>query len=278
MKTYQLALIGNHLDHTISKQIHEKLFELSGTVGEYTIRDIEPENLEKEIEELKKLDGFNVTIPYKQKIIPYLDALDVKAKRYNAVNTVKCENGKLTGYNTDVDGFLHALKAANIELEGEVLLCGAGGVARMMAYEALDRGCNLTIATPLISEAQNFIYEIEQTYPNANVTASTLTYLSGSFDVILNGTPVGMFPNASKSPVPVQVSRSAKAVFDAVYNPVKTTLIKKSAAGGAKVQSGLTMLIRQAVAAQAIIIGSSFKDEDLNAVYKEMEYFLNTKF
>jgi shikimate dehydrogenase len=274
----EFCLIGHPLGHSISPEIHERLFALSGIQGSYTLKDIEADDFDRQVGALGALSGFNVTIPYKQSIIPFLKSIDDRARRFDAVNTVRCEADGLHGFNTDADGFLRALAKAGIALSGKVLLCGAGGVARMMACEALERGCSLVIGTPTISEAGNCVSSLLSLYPDAYIEASTLAYLSGSFDLILNGTPVGMYPNVKGSPVPLAVARSAVAVFDAVYNPVDTVLLKNARFAGAKVQGGLTMLVEQAAAAQELWTGAHFKSEDIGALCKDMASLLSKKF
>jgi shikimate dehydrogenase len=274
----EFCLIGHPLGHSISPDIHEKLFALAGTEGSYALRDIEPGDLDAQVCPLRALSGFNVTIPYKQVIMPFLKSIDERAKRYNAVNTVRCENGELYGYNTDGEAFLRALAQADIPLSGRVLLCGAGGVAHMMACEVLDRGCSLMIATPTISKAARFVDELQEAYPGADIEASSLAYLSGSFDLILNGTPCGMFPDVKDMPVPPAVARSARAVFDAVYNPTETLLLKTARAAGAKTQGGLTMLVLQAAASQELWTGASFAREDIDALCEEMAALISGRF
>ena len=274
----EFCLIGHPLGHSISPEIHDRLFKLSDIDASYVLRDIAPEDFDTSAAGLGKLSGFNVTIPYKQRILTFLHTVDGRAQRYNAVNTVRCDADGMHGYNTDVDGFLRALSAAGISLSGRVLLCGAGGVARMMACEALERGCSLVIGTPTISEATNGIAGLRELYPDAKLEASALAYLSGSFDLILNGTPAGMYPDVKTSPVPLPVARSAGAVFDAVYNPTQTMLMRTAKAAGAKVQGGLTMLVEQAAAAQEIWTGAHFRREDLDALREEMAVLLSKKF
>ena len=120
----RFALIGYPLGHTMSPPIHKKLFALSGVKGSYEAVAIEPERFEEALPKLMQLDGFNITIPYKQKIIPHCKKLHETAARYGAVNVLDCRTG--IGYNTDCVGFLQSLQG--IGLEGEVLICGAGGV------------------------------------------------------------------------------------------------------------------------------------------------------
>lgn len=274
----EFCLIGYPLTHSISPEIHDFLFKKSAVEGRYDKKNLAPGDFDGEIGNLRKLDGFNITIPYKQRILPYIDVLDERAARYNAVNTVKCENGRLYGYNTDADGFLRALEQSDIRLEGNVLLCGAGGVAHMMAGEALAHGCSLVIATPTLSESKNCVSSLQEQYPDAKLSVSTLAYLSGSFDLILNGTPSGMYPDVKSFPVPAAVARSAKAVFDAVYNPAETQLMRLARSAGANVQGGLPMLVWQAAAAQEIWTGAHFKNEDIEELCGKMAELLANKF
>lgn len=274
----EYCLIGHPVGHSISTEIHRRLFEFSGRDAGYSTLDIEPESLESRIPELRQLSGFNITIPFKQKLFPYFSFVYGAAGRYGAVNTVRCEDGKMYGYNTDADGFLQTLEAAKIPLAGNVLLCGAGGVAHMMACEALDRGCRLTVATRTIGKAQALLSELRRMYPDAEIEVSSLRYLSGSFDLILNGTPSGMYPDKNSCPVPAQVARSAKAVFDAVYNPLETKLLRTASRAGARTLNGLPMLVRQAAAAHGIWLGDTFTEEQISALCAEMEQLLQENF
>ena len=139
----QYTLIGHPLGHSMSPFIHERLFAMAGREASYTLTDIAPEHLEGKEPYLRSLQGFNITIPHKMAIIPIVDKLDESAKRYNSVNCVANQNGKLIGYNTDCDGFTMSVK--EYPMDGKVLLIGCGGVGRMIATEALRHGANLTI-------------------------------------------------------------------------------------------------------------------------------------
>lgn len=143
MKNY--GLLGWPLGHSLSPVIHRELFKISNVPGEYRLYEIEPARIEAEAPRLFELSGFNITVPHKIGIIPLLDGLDEKAALFGSVNTVKTGN-KNTGFNTDCLGFLRALEGAGITLGGKVLLCGNGGVARTIAFEAALANCELTIA------------------------------------------------------------------------------------------------------------------------------------
>jgi shikimate dehydrogenase len=278
MPINKFCLIGHPLEHSISPQIHKRLFEISGFEGEYTLNNFIPHKLEYEITNLKSYSGFNATIPYKQKIIPFLDEISPRAKKYGAVNTVKNENGRLCGFNTDVEGFLRSLKYASIELKGNVLLCGAGGVARMMACEALDNNCILTIATTTLEKAQGCTDDLIKLYPNAIIKACSLDNINNGFDLILNGTPSGMYPNVESCPLDKKIVQSSKAVFDAIYNPSETMLLKYASEASLKIQGGLKMLVWQAAAAQEIWTNTTFDAFDIENLCNEMSEIIEKKF
>ena len=139
------AVIGHPIGHTMSPFIHKRLFKLADIDGEYSVLDIAPEELGTKINELDELSGYNVTIPNKSAVIPFMNRLDKRAELYGSVNTVK--NGEIReGYTTDPDGFLKALQAAGIVLGGNVLILGCGGVARIFACEAAITGADVTVA------------------------------------------------------------------------------------------------------------------------------------
>lgn len=274
----KFCLIGHPLGHSISPDIHKQLFSISGVDADYSINDISPFDFENNIDFLKSLNGFNVTIPHKQRILPYLDYIDSFAKTCGAVNTVKCENGKLSGYNTDADGFLRALGDADISLRGRVLLCGAGGASRMMACEALSCGCSLVVATRKIHSALNCVNDLKEKFPSAEISAETLSGVWGSFDLILNGTPAGMYPDAEGCPVSEEIIKNSAAVFDAIYNPSETKLLKAARMAGAKAQGGLTMLVFQAAAAQEIWTGAHFKESDMTPLLSNMKVLIEKRY
>lgn len=278
MGQFAYGLIGHPLGHSVSSEIHQRLFALSGIEGSYEQIDFPPKELESRLPALRALNGFNITIPYKQTFLPLLDTVDGRAERYGAVNTVKCTENGMTGFNTDVTGFLRALVQADIPLTGNVLLCGSGGVAHMMACEALERGCTLTIGARTYGKASAFSDELAARYPNSHVEPCALPYVSGSFDLILNGTSVGMYPNIKELPVPLNVARSARAIFDAIYNPMETTLLARARKAGAKVQNGLSMLVWQAAAAQEIWTGKTFSPQDIDTLCHDMAVYIKEHF
>lgn len=278
MNKLSFGLIGHPLGHSISPAVHQHLFNLSGLDAEYNLYDIPPEDLSKQWETLRQLDGFNITIPYKQTVFPLLDIIDRSAAQYRAANTAQCMDGETKGFNTDVIGFHKALETAAIPLAGHVLLCGTGGVSHMMAYEALRNDCSLTIGARTFGKAATLADKLSKRFPRAQIEPAALAYVSGSYDLILNGTPVGMYPHTKKMPIPLNVARSSRAVFDAIYNPQETQLLARARAAGAKVQNGLPMLVWQAAAAQEIWTGKSFSPADIDAICQKMRAYIKENF
>ena len=280
----KFCLIGHPLGHSLSPQIHTRLFELSSEKVDYSLQDIAPEELNAKHDFLNGFDGFNITIPHKMTIIDYCDELSAEAKRYNSVNCVK--NGdKKVGYNTDCIGFTKSIDLLGAKLNSDVLLIGCGGVGRMIAIETALEGGRLSIAVlqsdlPLVEKV---IEEIHEQNPDAHVrvviigenglTAESLH--NEKFDLLINSTPVGMFPKVDACPVDEKVVAGSNAAFDVIYNPQETVFIKYAKKAGIKYSGGLSMLVWQAAVAQEIWNGVKFTNDDIERVIeitqKELE-------
>ena len=270
MSQKRYAVIGHPIGHTMSPFIHKRLFELRGIDADYGVYDIPTEDLIGKIQELKTLDGFNITIPHKQAIIPFLKRMDQKASLFQSVNTVK--NGdSLEGYTTDPDGFLSALCQAGFPLRGRVVILGAGGVARTMAYEATMAGCFVVLAVrpKSLSHAAALSGAIRNDVHNGDTETCRLDCLSGHIDLLINATPVGMHPNPDEMPVSREVLEDTDYVFDAVYNPMDTKLVKTARECGCKALGGLSMLVWQAAAAHQIWDGSQYTCDEIAALCEE---------
>lgn len=269
------TLIGYPLGHSMSPWIHERLFQLSGKQADYSLTEIPPEKLETKIPELKKLNGFNITIPYKTEIIPFLDKLDESAELYHSVNCVAVNSdGKAFGYNTDCAGFVRSVPS----LGGKVLLIGCGGVGRMMAIEAVIRGAELTISEPNQEKAETLVQEIKTIRPEAQIRLADASQLEESFDLIMNASPVGMFPKVNHCPVSDNLIQKCTAVFDVIYNPTETLFMKKAKAAGKITVGGAAMLVWQAVRAHEIWYYSKFQKEDIENLISEMEQEIDKLF
>ncbi len=264
----EFALIGYPLGHSRSPEIHRLLMEAAGIDGAYTCREVTPDALGQALF-LKELDGYNVTIPHKTAIIPYLDTLSAKAELFGAVNTVQHKKGKSIGHNTDCEGFLRALDGAGTDLGGDVLVLGSGGVSRMFAFESVLHGAQVTIAARNTVSALTLKKEIkEKTKKDCRIV--TLSTVGGAYDLIINGTPVGMHPHVEESPIPAAVAAQAGAVFDAVYNPQETLLLRYAREAGVPCLNGLSMLVWQAAVAQEIWNGVKFNDSVVNGIIEQL--------
>ncbi len=268
------AILGETLKHTMSPPIHQRLFELKGRSFEYEIVEVTAKELADKIGYLNSLAGYNITIPHKVEIIPYLDGLAPSAKRYNSVNCVDSKNGVLTGYNTDCDGFLHTVRAMGAKLSGEVLLIGCGGVGRMIAIESALAGASLNIAVlesdmPLAVQVEK---EIREMKPDAQIKIMLNTKIDiKHYDLLVNACPVGMYPKSDACPASEEVIGCADAVFDVIYNPRETVLVRTAKKLGKKAVGGMAMLVWQAVSAHEIWDGDSYTDDEVQAIITEME-------
>ena len=267
----KFALTGHPLGHSMSPLIHEKLFALSGYAGEYSLIDIAPEDIASSRRLLEEHMGMNVTIPHKQAVIPLMDELADSAERYNSVNCIKNDNGKLIGYNTDCDGFLRS--AEGLPIGGNVAILGCGGVGRMIAIETALHGGRITLAVipQDVKNAQALMAEILEKCSGASVKIADISSLEGRFDLLINATPVGMYPKTEACAVSDSVIENCGSVFDVIYNPTETLLMKKARAMGKTAVGGTAMLVYQAVKAHEIWYGGSFSAADINGIIKEVE-------
>ena len=271
-------LLGHPLGHSLSPFIHKRLFALSGQTEDYTLYDIAPESLSDAVPALLgEIRGCNVTIPHKQKVLPFIDRLDGKAAVYQTVNCIAVTEDGVIGYNTDADGFLCALREAGIPLSGRVVVIGAGGDGTVLAAEAALAGCEVVIHNAFDHTMAHALKDRMATIaPDAVVTVSE-EIPQGHIDLLVNSTPVGMFPKTDACPVPDDLIARCDAVFDAIYNPRKTQLLQKAETAGAKTAGGMAMLVWQAAISHTHWYGASFNPEDIDAVinacYEELKRF-----
>lgn len=264
MKTsIDLGLIGYPLGHSLSPEIHAAALKACGIQGEYALFQIQPDDQQSLIDLLARvrngeITGLNVTIPHKQNVIPLLDDLTPTAEAVGAVNTIWMQNGKLTGDNTDVPGFLADLNGFLGKWKEEsgtqksALILGAGGSARAVRYALFKDNWKVTIAARRIEQAEELANSFTlQTMHLHNLQPST-------FNLIVNTTPVGMSPNAGESPWPEDLPIPPNAaVYDLVYNPRETKLVREARAAGLSATTSLGMLIEQAALAFEIWTGCS---------------------
>ncbi len=273
----QFAILGYPLVHTLSPQLHQLLAAQWGEELEYTIREVPPQDWDASLPGLLALDGFNITIPYKLRIMEQMDRLDATAQRHGAMNVaVREADGSFTGYNTDCIGFTRCLEEKGIPLAGSVCVLGCGGAGRMFATEAAGHGCPVTIAVrpteKAQAEARQVAEHIRALCPQVPVTVTTLDALRGGFDLVVNATPVGMFPHTQESPVAPQALAGTKYLFDCIYNPAETRLMQLAReAGCLRVAGGMKMLVWQAAAAQELWYRRKFTPQQVAQVIRQME-------
>jgi len=243
------AVIGDPIDHSLSPNIHNAAFRHLKLDHTYIAYKIPAGELSTGIEALKaiKIAGFNVTIPHKIEMMKFLDEMDTTCKVIGAVNTVLNEDGKLKGYNTDMIGFLDPIKKKNLTIkDSQVLLLGAGGAAR-------------AIVTAMVKEKASKITIVNRTMENANKLAEFAKKIGGNVDTvsiqeankliadykfIINSTSIGM--RNEPSPISTENISKDSIVYDIVYQPINTDLIKKSKENGATIIYGYEMLLSQA--------------------------------
>ena len=229
-----IKLIGNPLKHSFSSQLHSMLANY-----DYQLVDLDKDELESFIL-AKNYDGLNVTIPYKTDVIKYLDAIDEKADRINAVNTIVNDKGRLKGYNTDYNGFDLLLKKNGIEVKGKnICILGSGGTSNTIFHYCQDNKANEIVKAHYKGKAGLLSYQ--QLYNQAE-----------RFHILINTTPVGMFPNNQESSIDLSAFSNLEAVVDVIYNPLKTKLIVEAQKREMKTATGLYMLVAQAEFASSI--------------------------
>lgn len=252
------GLIGEHLGHSFSKQIQTRIAEIENVKDyDYQLVELDKEEF-KEFMEKKDFKGINVTIPYKKDVIPYLDEMDESAKAIGAVNTIINVDGKLKGYNTDFGGFLYMVKAHNVHMEGKkVLIIGNGG-----ACAAVKAVCKHENAKDIVIVSRS---------ANRGAISYNEMYTSHlDADIVVNTSPVGMFPNIVNAPIDVSWFHKLECVLDVVYNPILTRLCFEAQEADIKRVIGLEMLIAQAKYAFEIFENMSFDDSIIDEIKKEM--------
>ena len=257
--TRRFAVLGESLGHTWSPYIHNTLFAACGRDAVYLPITVPRDRLGSAVDVLRScFDGFNVTIPYKERIIPLLDEIDDAARACGAVNTVKNRDGRLIGHITDGLGMLSALEKGGVQTHGvHALILGGGGAARVAGYEFLSRGGCVTFAVRNEEKGRVLARELGDTQPDgaARIGVFPLTGIPGAYDVLINCTPVGMYPHTDACPVDDGVITRCKAAFDAVYNPRTTQLLARAKALSIPTVEGLGMLFDQAIEAQRFWFG-----------------------
>ena len=240
----EYGLLGEKLGHSFSPQIHR---DLAGY--DYQLLPTPPEAVE-DLFARRAFQGLNVTIPYKRTVMPLCDEIDPRAAAIGAVNTVVNRNGRLTGYNTDIDGFLYMARRAGVDMAGKkVVILGSGGTSRTARAAAGELG-----AREIVTVSRHG----EDNYQNLSRHADA--------QVLVNTTPVGMYPNWGQSPVSLESFPALEGVLDVVYNPLRTALLLQAEERGLPRSCGLPMLVAQAKRAAELFTGQNIDDSRAEAV------------
>lgn len=248
----EYGLIGEHLPHSFSPEIHKKIGDYK-----YELKELSPSELEIF---LKKRDfkGINVTIPYKQAVIPYLDNIDDSAKAIGAVNTIVNRNGKLFGYNTDFGGFKALVEQCGISVSGKkAVILGNGGTSHTAEAILKSLGAQTVLKTDLSCS-------------NGAITNDEAVRLHPDTEILINTTPMGMFPNIGTFALDPSKFPNLKAAIDVVYNPLKTEFIKRAEMLKIPAKGGLYMLVMQAILAYEHFFDTSVPKERAAAIYREI--------
>ena len=240
----EYGLLGERLGHSFSPQIHR---DLAGY--DYQLLPTPPEAVE-DLFARRAFQGLNVTIPYKRTVMPLCDEIDPRAAAIGAVNTVVNQNGRLTGYNTDIDGFLYMARRAGVDMAGKkVVILGRGGTSRPPRAAAGELG-----AREIVNVSRHGV----DNYQNLSRHADA--------QVLVNTTPVGMYPNWGQSPVSLESFPALEGVLDVVYNPLRTALLLQAEERGLPCSCGLPMLVAQAKRAAELFTGRNIDDSRTEAV------------
>ena len=239
--TQVYGIVGSRLAHTLSPEMHNAAFKVIGMNAVYKV--FETKNLKESLRNMVSagIKGLSVTIPYKTEVIPLLDEIDKEALRLGSVNTIVNSSGRLIGFNTDAQGFLASLGPDGINSYKNALIIGAGGAARAVAFSLIDNGISVTITNR--SEARGWALAMElgcYFLPLKDLRECKA-------DLLVNTTPVGMWPDVDICPIPQQLLRKDMTVIDVIYNPLETRLLSIAGARGCRTIRGITMFVYQGV-------------------------------
>lgn len=272
----KFGLLGRILGHSLSPQIHAVVFRALGSQDTYELLEREPEQVPAFVQENRDgLTGSNVTIPYKETVIPYLTGIAPEAEKIGAVNTLFFTPEGVKGFNTDYLGFDRMLQAAGISLEGKaVTVLGNGGAAKAVLQVVADRKAKtIQILSRHPEEAKESLQHFLAQRPDAQVRL--YADAQPGAQVVINTTPVGMSPKVGISPVPAAFTAGCEAAVDIIYNPRETQFLADARKNGAKTCNGLYMLVAQAIASEEIWQQKKLDPALIPEIMKQLEATLH---
>ncbi|MEN6355472.1 MAG: shikimate dehydrogenase [Armatimonadota bacterium] len=252
-KTRVLGVFGHPIAHSLSPVMQNAAIEALGIDYVYVPFHVLPNDLEKAVHGIRALNiaGVNVTIPHKENIIAYLDEVSERSMRIRSVNTVINKDGHLVGDTTDGRGFLKSAQAEWGKLDGKkVLLLGAGGSAKAVSFALAEIGCEIVIANRTFGRARELVEGLNTVFGRDAARAigmqrEALADEAQSADLLVNTTSVGMSPDIDSTPIPGDLLHSNLLVYDLVYNPSTSRLVRQARERGARAVNGLGMLVHQ---------------------------------
>ena len=249
-QTEIIGLIGHPVGHSMSPVMHNAMFKELALNYHYVAFDVHPSQLKEAITGVKALNikGFNVTIPHKASILPFLDEISEEARIIGAVNTVVNLDGRLIGYNTDGDGYLQSLlEETGVSLQDKkIVILGAGGAAKGISYAFFKHPiAKLTIVNRDLEKANQLIDVIKDRISVRSTTYEQMEEVLQEADIVVNTTSIGMYPKIDETILPKDYIKAHHLISDIVYNPLETKLLKDAKEQGAKTHSGLGMFIYQ---------------------------------
>lgn len=270
-KRETFAIFGWPVAHTMSPVLHGMLFELLGKEADYIAVAVPADDLPEALRlAAKKLRGVNLTIPHKKAAIPLLDEVDKGALDLGAVNTVAFRDGRAIGYNTDILGFAESLKKDGIRLRGKkTVLLGYGGAAAGMGYYCVREGAHLYITGRDLEKAGALREHLLSCFPNGRIEVVSRRHIPKDAQIIINGTPLGMTPNEDKKPL-YFLPHKVEYIFDAIYNPPVTALMKLANPRRTVTRDGTYMLVMQGVHAETIWFGAQFTQAQTTSMLRRV--------
>ncbi len=265
------GVIGYPIAHSMSPDMHNDSFKHLGIQATYLPFAVRPEDLQDAIKGMKAIgiQGFNVTIPHKTNIMPFLDKIDSLAAEIGAINTVKLEGGEYVGYNTDGLGFVKGIKEQlqSSLADQKVLIVGAGGAARGIYYSLLQEGArHVDIANRTISKGEQLIAGKTSETKSVVFSIAEAEKILSEYTLIINTTSIGMHPNINESPLSLKNMKPLALVSDIIYNPLQTKLLKEAANKGALIQNGIPMFVHQGALAFQLWTGKQPDTERMRKI------------
>lgn len=251
----QFYLLGYPLGHSMSPFLHQAFLSQAKLEGHYELKEISPKTFSEEVTRLKEMgcDGFNITIPYKVDILPFLDRVDSEAEAIGAVNTVVVEDDKWIGYNTDGRGYVTSLKyhfPALFTAESRFLVLGAGGASRGIVHALNNEICDaITVCNRTVEKADALLESLSGSKQLAGISYEEAEKTLDMYDCIINTTSVGMEPHTRNQAISLKHLSKDTVVSDIVYKPFHTTLLQDAKKRGAQIHHGHEMLVYQAALA-----------------------------